>query len=140
MDGCGNKCSMNELEDKVSRKEAILIKAGATREAGAKVIAEAMSAYKMTLDKHGDEHHEPDWAIRLRAEELRARETGDIKPDSVSGPTAVQINLGNINNEVVAELMKMAEDVKGQLAALRSSGKQTGQIIDIDVSRGTTSG
>lgn len=111
------------------KKLAILESAGATREAGAKVIAEAMVATKMTLDKYGEEHIEADHAMRLRAEELRARETGDIKAEA-SAANNTQINIFASGDEIKA-LLEMAKDVKGQLAELRTSGRQTGKVIDI---------
>ncbi len=119
---------MNELSVPIDKKLVALEKAGATREAGARVIAEAMVADKMTIDKYGEEHTEPDHTIRLRAEELRARYTGDIKSDGAISNNTVVINVGA---EAVKELLGMVEDVRAQMASLRTDGRQTGEIIDV---------
>lgn len=103
----------------IPKKELILNTAGATRERGAKVIAEAMDATKMTVDKFGDEHIEPDHTTRLRAEELRAKYVGDIKPE---GPTTYNTTIA-ITEE---QFKKLLEDDRRK----RPTG-QTGEIIDV---------
>lgn len=110
------------------KKIEVLNKAGATREAGARVIADAMVANRTTVDKYGDEHVEPDHTIRLRAEELRAKYTGDIKPDGTVSNQTVVIQVGT---DAVKELIGMVSDVRLQIAALRTDGRQTGEIIDV---------
>ncbi len=109
---------MNEIIS-TETKLSILEKAGVTREKGAKVIFDAMGATKMTIDKFGDEHTEPDHTIRLRAEELRARYTGDIKPDG----TTVTNNTITITASQFKELLEADRKV-------RPTG-QSGEIIDV---------
>lgn len=107
-----------------SNKELILNKAGATRERGAIVIAEAMVANKMTVDKYGEEHIEPDHAMRLRGEELRARETGDIKPEGSVVNTQVNITCSS------AEIKELMEFVNSRRVR-DNTRTQTGEIIDV---------
>lgn len=116
-----------EVGELISKKEQILITAGASRENGAKVIAEAMKATKMIIDKYGEEHHEPDHAMRLRAEELRAREVGDIKPDN-SVTNNVQ-NVAVMNPEVATRIIEALSKGRGNIGQ-RPTG-QTGEVIDV---------
>ncbi len=121
---------MNEIIEPITKKELALNKAGATRERGALVISQAMSATKMTVDKNGEEHSEPDHTIRLRAEELRARYVGDLKPDATAENKTVNLVMMGTASEV-AELIKLTREVKEGLVARVGSGGQTGEIIDI---------
>lgn len=110
----------------MDEKILVLEKAGATREAGARVIAEAMVATKMTVDKFGEEHIEADHAMRLRAEELRAKESGDIKMEVNVDNRVVNISA---SSDEVKILLGVVMDVQGQLGRLRVEGHQTGEII-----------
>jgi len=102
-------------------KLTVMTTAGATREKSWEAIAGALEATKMTLDKFGEEHIEPDHNTRLRAAELIAKATGDIKPD------------GAVTNNVVT-IGISADEFK---ALLLSAGKvsdsgQSGEIIDVE--------
>lgn len=112
----------------VDTKVEVMNKVGATRANSWHVVAKALWADKMTVDKNGEEHIEADHAIRLRAAELIARANGDIKPD---GAISVTNNTINIGNEGIKKLIDMANDVKEQIASLKGSGRQTGEIIDV---------
>lgn len=126
-----NHISTISDDEKVSKKELALNKAGATREAGAKAIAEALGATKVVVvDKFGSTTEEPDHLVRLKAEEMRARYVGDLKEISVDNRT-VNINTTGVSVEAVKDIINMIASVKLQLDGLRESGSQTGEIIDI---------
>lgn len=111
-------------------KVVALEKAGATREAAYRAIVGGLTATKMTVDKHGEEHFEEDHAARLRSAELIARMNGDLKSET-EGARAQVINI-TISSEEVKGLVAMAADVKAQLEALRGSGQQTGEVIEVE--------
>lgn len=112
-------------------KEQRMEKAGATREAAYKVLVDGLTAETMTLDKFGGEHLAPDNPSRLRASEMILKMRGDIRPDTMVDNRTVNIN--GINNEAVESLLHMVKDVAEQLVSLRTSGRQTGEIIDISI-------
>lgn len=113
----------------VSKKELALSKAGATREIAYNTMVSALTAESMTVDKFGDEHMTPDHSSRLKAAELISRLNGDLKTETTIDNRTVNIN--GINAEAVTSLLHMVKDVAEQLASLRSSGRQTGEIIDV---------
>lgn len=121
---------MNEIVQ-IDKKSEAMLAAGATREAAWKAVVAGLTAKKMTLDKFGEEHYEEDTTNQLRSAELIARGIGDLKPETLVDNRQVSINVNNISKEAWAGMMDMVSDVKSQLAALKSSGHQTGEIIDI---------
>lgn len=112
------------------RKEIALSRAGATREVAYKAIVEGLNSETMVLDKFGNEHYTPDTTSRLRAAEMISKLNGDLKNDGAT--TQVSINIGATPDEIKA-LIDMADDVKRQVASLRTSGRQTGDIIDATI-------
>jgi hypothetical protein len=115
----------------LTKKESALVRAGATREVAYKTMVAGLEAESMTVDKFGDEHMTPDHSSRLKAAELISRLNGDLK----DSPTvdARQITINGISGEAVETLLHMVSDVSKQLSALRTSGQQTGEIIDITI-------
>lgn len=118
---------MNELAI-VSKKELALEKAGATREAAYKAVVNGLTARKMTVDKFGEEHYEEDTTNQLRAAEIISKLNGDIKNETVIDNRQVHISVGK---EDIKPLLEIVANVNAQLAALKASGRQTGEIIDI---------
>lgn len=110
---------MKELET-VDTKIKVMISAGATREKSWVAVAKALNATKMTVDKHGEEHVEEDHTVRLRAAELIARATGDIKPDG-----AISV-ISNTITITAAEFKNLLEADR----KTRPAG-QSGEIIDV---------
>ncbi len=101
-----------------------MVTAGATRERSWTAVAEALDATKMTVDKFGEEHVEDDHAIRLRAAELIARATGDIKPD---GSTVNNISITpSVSKE---EMARFVAEIK-RLTAPSARFEQSGEIED----------
>ncbi len=125
---------MNEIIQ-IDKKSEAMLAAGATREAAWKAVVAGLSAKKMTVDKFGEEHYEEDTTNQLRSAELIARGIGDLKNENVVDNRQVNINVSNITKEAWAGMMDMVSDVKGQLAVLKKSGHQTGEIIDITVEK-----
>lgn len=121
---------MQEVEI-LNKKEKALSKAGATRDVAYTTMVSALSAESMTVDKFGDEHMTPDHSSRLKAAELISRLNGDLKTETTIDNRTVNIN--GINTEAVSSLLDMVKDVSLQLQALRTSGQQTGEIIDVSV-------
>jgi len=121
MSATTSSTSVQTTDNNISKQELALIKAGATRERGAAAIAEALVATKMTIDKYGEEHIEPDHAMRLRAEEIRAKMVGDIKPDG-----------GVVNNSVVIGIS--ADEFKALLMTARKN------VVDVKIENGGQSG
>lgn len=120
-------------EASLTRKELALNKAGATREAGAKAIAEALHATKIIqLDKFGTTAEEPDHAMRLKAEELRARYVGDLKPDNSPVTNVAVVNTTGVTPSMIQGMIDMISSVDFQLRGLKASGSQTGEIIDVN--------
>lgn len=122
---------MNELKV-IDTKEVAMQKAGATREESYKAIVRGLNSKKMTIDKFGEEHFEEDTTNQLRSAEIISRMNGDLKPDTVVDNRSVSINMSNVSNEILQGMLDMVKDVKGQLASLRTSGHQTGEIIDVE--------
>ena len=114
---------MNEIiEDK---KMTVMERAGATRERSWRAVAEALVAEKITVDKFGDEHVEPDHNTRLRAAEMIAKATGDIRADT-GGVTNTQINI-SCSKEEVNNLLTFMQSTKARESAI----EQSGEIIDV---------
>ncbi len=74
-------------------------KEGLTREKCIRVISEALSATKMTLDKYGEEHEEPDHDKRLKASLAGLELRGDFK-------SKAPITTGSTYNTVVYQWKK----------------------------------
>lgn len=115
----------------LTRKEVALVKAGATREVAYKSFVEALGAETMSLDKFGDEHFAPDHSTRIRAAEMISKLNGDLKAETVVDNRVV--NISGVNAEALGGLVQMVSDVKLQLESLRESGRQTGEILDVQV-------
>lgn len=112
-------------------KLTAMAKSGATREAAYTALVRGLTAKKMTIDKYGDEHIEEDTANQIRSAEIISRMNGDMKADIAIDNRRVSINMVGINKEMLQGLITMATDVKKQLESLKSSGYQTGEIIDV---------
>ena len=112
-------------------KEKKMAVAGLTREASYRNLEELTRAEVMTLDKFGGEHLAADNPTRLRANEIILKMTGDISPEKVIDNRV--INISGIPTDVVNSMLHMVKDVAMQLSALRTSGQQTGEIIDVTV-------
>lgn len=115
----------------MGKKELALEKAGATREVAYKTMVDGLEAESMTVDKFGDEHMTPDHSSRLKAAELISRLNGDLKTETIVDNRTV--NISGVGAESIGVLLHMVKDVAEQLRALRSSGQQTGEIIDVTV-------
>lgn len=113
-----------------NKKQIALERAGATREASYKAMVEGLSAMSMTVDKFGDEHFTEDHTARLKSAELISRLNGDLKESPTVDNRTVTIT--GIGTEAMEALFGMVKDVTEQLVALRNSGQQTGEIIDVD--------
>lgn len=68
-----------DTNSSMTKKEIAMERAGAGRKVAYQALAEACTATKITIDKYGEEHTEPDTANRLRAAELISRMNGDLK-------------------------------------------------------------
>lgn len=123
---------MNEIVQ-TDKKTLAMQSAGATREAAYKAIVAGLTSKKMTIDKFGDEHFEEDTTNQLRSAEIISRMNGDLKPESVVDNRVV--NISGVPTEAVTGLLHMVKDVADQLKALRGSGRQTGEIIDITLEK-----
>lgn len=115
----------------IGKKELALQKAGATREVAYAVMVKGLTAKKMTVDKFGEEHWEEDTTNQLKASEMVSRLNGDLRNETTSVGTVVNIS---VDATAVQGLMAMVSDVSAQLASLRESGRQTGEIIDVTIS------
>ena len=105
-------------------KQEVMEKVGATRVASLTAVVDGLSATKMTIDKYGEEHIEPDHNIRLKSAEMIARMNGDIKPDGTISNTQVNIACSS------AEIKELMEFVNGRrVGSVR--GQQSGEIIDV---------
>lgn len=119
------------VEGNVSKKEIALEKSGATRELAYNKIVAMTKAQNMTLDKFGGEHFSEDNATQLRASEMILRLNGDLKETLVDNRV-----YNNVVNITAAELAKFSEIIRGvhdEIRNLRNSGRQTGEIIDVEV-------
>jgi hypothetical protein len=114
-----------------TKKDIALVKAGATREVAYNTMVAGLSARSMTVDKFGEEHWADDHTSRLRAAEMISKLNGDLKDVASFDNRSITINIGN---EVMVDLLHMVKDVASQLVALRTSGQQTGEIIDVQAS------
>ena len=121
--------SENNSVETLTPKETRMEKAGLTREMAYKKVVDMCSAQVMTLDKFGGEHLAEDNPTQLRAAEMILKMRGDIKPETVVDNRVV--NITGIDTASVQGLLHMVKDVAQQLSALRESGRQTGEIIDI---------
>ncbi len=123
---------MNDLiKENLSPKDLAMINAGATREASYKAIVSGLTCQKMTVDKFGEEHWEPDTTNQLRSAEIISRMNGDLKPDTLVDNRSVTVNTNGVSSAELREFMDMIGSVKQQLLGLKDSGSQTGEIIDI---------
>lgn len=118
-------------EISVNKKDIALTKAGATRDIAYKAMVEALGAETMVLDKFGGEHLTPDHSSRLKSAELISKLNGDLKTETTIDNRVV--NISGVSTEVMTGLLHMVKDVAEQLSALRSSGRQTGEIFDINI-------
>lgn len=117
-----------------TKKDIALQKAGATREVAYKTMVEGLSATITKYDRDGDSLGEqPDYSTRLKSAELISRLNGDLKENVVDNRV---VNISGVSAEAMSGLLAMVADVKEQLLALRTSGRQTGEIIDIETSSG----
>lgn len=112
-----------EIEN-ISKREASLNTAGATKKAAYAKIVEKLKATNITVDKFGDEHVSDDNSTQLRASELILRLHGDIKPD------------GAVINNVVTTIMVTSDEMRGYIEEARklrtyNNKEQTGEIIDV---------
>jgi hypothetical protein len=121
----------DNLPELLSPKEQKMASVGLTREKSYKKLVEMHDAQVMTLDKFGGEHFAPDNSTQLRAAEMMLKMTGDIRPETVVDNRVV--NISGVSNQVVEGLLHMVKDVADQLRALKSSGQQTGEIIDVSI-------
>lgn len=120
-----------ENEEKLTKRDIALNKAGATRELAYKTYVEACSATIMKYDRDGDCIGEyPDHPTRTKAADSISRLNGDFKEGIVIDNKVV--NITGVSTEVMNGLLHMVKDVADQLRLLRSSGKQTGEIIDVE--------
>lgn len=117
---------MNDIG--VDKKIKAMETAGASREECYKTMVRGLTAKTMIIDKFGEEHEAEDTTNQLRAAELITKAYGDWKDNIGTSGTQVIINVGA---DAIAELVRMASDVRNQLNNLGSSGQQTGEIIDI---------
>jgi nicotinate-nucleotide pyrophosphorylase len=118
---------MNELEI-LSPKEKKMVEAGLTREKSYRKIVDMMEAKTMVLDKFGGEHFSEDNPTQLRAAEMHLKMTGDIKPENFTENKVVNVN---ISSGAFDKMVEWVKDMRAQMVALKSSGQQTGEIIDV---------
>lgn len=112
-----------------TKKDLAMHKAGASREASYKAMAEGLKARRVSVQKDGSTVDEPDHMTRLKAAEMIARVNGDMKQSEVTVDNR-KVNITGVPSEMVTSLLAMVSDVKAQIEGLRSSGRQTGDIID----------
>lgn len=124
----GDNC--DNFTEILSPKDMRMEKAGATREVAYKKVVDMLSAKNMTVDKYGDEHFSEDNTTQLRASEMILKMRGEIRPDVVVDNRVV--NISGIPKEILTGLIDMVRDVGDQLSSLRTSGQQTGEIIDVN--------
>ena len=120
---------IDPFESNLSKKEISLLEAGATRKRAYDAMVSALDAQSMSIDKYGEEHFTDDHATRLRAAELISKLHGDLKENEVDN-RVVNIAM-QISPDELKVFMEMVSDVQKQLADLASSGKQTGEVIDV---------
>jgi len=118
----------NSPAEIISTKEQKMASVGLTREKAYSKLVEMHSAQTMTLDKFGGEHFAPDNSTQLRAAEMLLKMTGDIKPENYTENKIVNIS---ISNDKFDTMVKWVKDMTAQLASLKVSGQQTGEIIDV---------
>lgn len=119
-------------DDKLSKKDIALAKAGATRELAYRTLVDACSATTVRYDRDGDcIGEQPDYATRVKAAESISRLNGDLKETPL---VVIDHKTINISDEAFGQLLHMVKDVSVQLVALRTNGQQTGEIIDIETS------
>ena len=115
-----------------NKKELSLQKAGLTTDKLMSSLATHLTAVetKVGYDETGRpvETEVPLWAVQEKAQEKLIRIKELVKPDV--GPVSVQVNIG-VNAIELRELLGFLADVKMQLASLRGSGRQTGEVIDV---------
>ncbi len=123
-----NKMNETNSVEVLSAKEKKMVEAGLTREKSYRKIVDMMEAKTMVLDKFGGEHYSEDNPTQLRAAEMHLKMTGDIKPENFTENKIVNIS---ISNDKFNTMVNWVKDMTAQLASLKVSGQQTGEIIDI---------
>lgn len=127
----------------ISKKDLALETAGITRKLTYTTLKEHLTATitERSMDENGDEiiREVPNYSVQEKAIEKILRITGDIKPDNSVTQTGVQINIGG-KPEEVSILLEMLQGVKRELSELKTSGKQTGEIIDVEYKYGAEFG
>ena len=81
--------------------------------------------------KDGSVIEEDDIPTQLKAAETIARMNGDIKPEVKVDKVENVISIGGDGGDL-RKLLEMVSDVNEQIRQLRGSGKQTGEIADVD--------
>lgn len=115
--------------EELSKKEIALNNSGATREAAYRAYADALSATTIKYDRDGESMGaHPDYQTRIKAADSISRLNGDMKAD---GSVTVQTINISVGKEEIKALLNMASDVREQLSQLKVSGKQTGEVIDV---------
>lgn len=116
--------------EQLSKKEKALEKAGATRELAYRTYVEGCNATITKYDRDGDcIGEQPDYATRIKAADSISRLNGDLKDAPLVDARTVTVS--GLDTSAIAGLLHMVNDVAEQLASLRQSGRQTGEIIDI---------
>lgn len=83
-----------ELKDKIDK---LLIAAGVDDVKAFKVLAEGLEAYKLIIDKYGDEHNEPDFNCRHKYVQTILELKGFIKQKTtISQGNNIQVNFNNV--------------------------------------------
>ena len=117
-----------KMGENLSLKERRMELAGATREAAYKALVEGLKSEVMVLDKFGGEHLTPDTNARLRASELILKMRGDIRAENVVENKVINITIDQVRFD---SMINWVKDMNFQLKELKTSGQQTGEIIDI---------
>ena len=127
---------MELIPDKIeavqlSKKEIKMNEAGASREEAYAALARGLKARKSIPLKDGSVIEEDDIPTQLKAAETIARMNGDIKPEVKVDKVENVISIGGDGGDL-RKLLEMVSDVNEQIRQLRGSGKQTGEIADVD--------
>lgn len=117
------------IETILTRKEKAMEEAGIGRADKYAALARGLKARKSVPLKDGSVLEEDDIPTQIRAVDIINSMDGDRKADIGTSVGAVNITINN--SEEIRELLRMADDVRGQLSQLKMSGKQTGEVIDV---------
>lgn len=120
---------MNELKT-LDKKQEALENSGATRERAYKTMVEGLTSVITIIDKLGEEHSMPDTSNRLKSAEMIARLYGDMKNDNVVETKTVELRVSGSVSEL-AELIRITQEVKEDIATRYGRGGQTGEVIDV---------